>query len=377
LIVLGTTLVMLKGLDGAHLRSARAQATQLALAQAKEALVARAVFDAERPGSLPCPDLATSNPAFPNVPNDGIADALAGNHCPAYVGRLPWRTLGLPDLRDADGERLWYALSRGLRDDDSAQPVNSDTPGLLSVDGLGDLAAVVFSAGPPLAAQQGRPSNSVADYLDGDNAASDVNFAAGPPTPLLNDTLLPVSRTELMRAVEKRVAGEALKCLQEYAALSAGRYPWAAGLAQSPGSALADEEGLTFGRLPELLTATASHASMSAAWPGGCAVGSAWWKNNWRELVFYAVAPAYAPSASAHGSCSLAACLTVHAAAASSSARVMVLVAGAGANGQDRSVKNLVENYLEQENSTPGDLLFSAVATPIGASFNDVVAFQR
>ncbi len=27
------------------------------------------------------------------------------------LGRLPWKTLGLPDLRDAFGERLWYAVS--------------------------------------------------------------------------------------------------------------------------------------------------------------------------------------------------------------------------------------------------------------------------
>jgi hypothetical protein len=31
------------------------------------------------------------------------------------LGRLPWKTLGLPDLRDGDGERLWYAVSSATR----------------------------------------------------------------------------------------------------------------------------------------------------------------------------------------------------------------------------------------------------------------------
>jgi hypothetical protein len=58
------------------------------------------------PGYLPCPDLD----------DDGWAEAtcgsLSGDSGQAQrLGRLPWKTLGLPDLRDGDGERLWYAVS--------------------------------------------------------------------------------------------------------------------------------------------------------------------------------------------------------------------------------------------------------------------------
>ena len=53
---------------------------------------------ASRLGDLPCPDRD----------DDGDADAVPGCDTAALaLGRLPWKTLGLPDLRDGDGERLW------------------------------------------------------------------------------------------------------------------------------------------------------------------------------------------------------------------------------------------------------------------------------
>lgn len=81
-------------------RIERERKTTAALALAKQALIGRAAADASLPGSLPCPDLKT-NIAGINVPDDGIADLFAGQNCPGYVGRLPWRTLGLPDLWQA------------------------------------------------------------------------------------------------------------------------------------------------------------------------------------------------------------------------------------------------------------------------------------
>ena len=34
----------------------------------------------------------------------------------AKIGRLPWKTLGVPPLMDADGELLWYSVSSRFRD---------------------------------------------------------------------------------------------------------------------------------------------------------------------------------------------------------------------------------------------------------------------
>ena len=54
----------------------------LALAKAKEALIAYAVTDNDRPGSLPCPDLATDNAGIRNYPGDGKTDMFTVNQYP-------------------------------------------------------------------------------------------------------------------------------------------------------------------------------------------------------------------------------------------------------------------------------------------------------
>ena len=116
------------------------------LARAKEALIARAVTDANRPGSLPCPDLITNDGGLSNFPGDGKADMFTLTQCPSYVGWLPWVTLDLPELSDDTGTRLWYALSPELRDDDSAQPINSDRALAQQLDGAADIAAVIIAS---------------------------------------------------------------------------------------------------------------------------------------------------------------------------------------------------------------------------------------
>lgn len=225
-------------LASASSKNARDSATADALAQAKAALIGRAVIDLARPGSLPCPD----------IDNDGSADSVgapascpapyhAGAQCPSYIGRLPWRTLGIPDLRDGTGERLWYALSCSLRDFASAQPVNSSSAGLLSVGAQGSIAAVIIAPGSPLAGQAGRPGNSAADYLEGRNADAIANdFEDAQPSAVFNDRLLSVSRDELFAKVSPRIVAEIAGRLQpvpiaqpllDYSAAHGGLFPWA------------------------------------------------------------------------------------------------------------------------------------------------------
>jgi hypothetical protein len=98
------------GLAGALATRDRDLATEHALAQAREALVAyaaqRPLDEGVGPGRLPCPD----------ADDDGWAEATCGSLSgdsgqASRLGRLPWKTLGLADLRDGEGERLWYAVS--------------------------------------------------------------------------------------------------------------------------------------------------------------------------------------------------------------------------------------------------------------------------
>lgn len=175
------------------------------LAEAKAVLIGRAIMDSNRPGSLPCPD----------ADDNGSADLFAGNRCPNYIGRFPWRTLGIPALQDGNGEALWYTLSTNYRDHSAVMPLNSAVAGLLSVDAKNDVVAIIFSVGVSLAGQTGRPSNKHVDYLEGENADLDTVFSAI-QSPLQNDRLLVITRTELMQPVEKRVLGEAANALHKY-----------------------------------------------------------------------------------------------------------------------------------------------------------------
>lgn len=210
-----------------RLQQSESEARQLQLA--RDALLARALTDDNRPGSLPCPDLLTDDAGLRNYPDDGKADNLTRNRCPSDLGRLPWATLALPPLRDRHDQRLWYAVAPGLYDDDNAEPINSDTPTGLSHAGQNQLAALLIAPGPALPGQH-RPSSRPTDYLEDGGG---------------NDRVLAISRNELMAAVETRIANQVQTCLLRHA--RGNDYPWPAPLAVSDGRGLA---GSRFGRVP-------------------------------------------------------------------------------------------------------------------------------
>ena len=197
LFFLGGMSWLLAGMSTTSAQIHRDRITTAAMSEAKAALIGRAAQDAHRPGSLTCPD----------TDDDGIANQVGGN-CDAYLGRLPWKTLDLPDLRDGQGERLWYALTPELRDNPAAEPINSLTPLSLSIDGAGNIAALLFSAGPPLASQSGRPSNNAADFLDGSNGDGDSAYISGVTSPVFNDKVLVITRDDIFRVANLRVLAE-------------------------------------------------------------------------------------------------------------------------------------------------------------------------
>lgn len=273
-------------------RIERERKTTAALALAKQALIGRAASDASLPGSLPCPDLKT-NIAGTNVPDDGIADLFAGTNCPGYIGRLPWRTLGLPDLRDADGERLWYALSPNFRDYASHVIINDSTAGTLSVAGNApatNIAAIVFAAGAPLAGQARGSSaerNNVVNFLDGANASGGPKFVSLAATGTFNDRLAVITVADLMAVVEKRIANEITVLLNKFFL--------ATPVLPTPAS-LSDATCLPTGEpslcLPSGSTATGllpRNLLPGKGWPG--VTFPAWFDSNWRTSVSYAAAP--------------------------------------------------------------------------------------
>lgn len=265
------------------------EVTANVLVQAREALIGWRLNDTSRPGVLPCPD----------TNNDGNAEATSGNECPSYIGRLPWKSLGLPELRDGSGELLWYALSRNFRNDASAEPVNTDTKGSLTVHSEStaatlttEAAAIVFAPGTALSSQDRSsttsmscpaPSGTIARNLCADNYLENIGAArnasnTGPfitaqSTASFNDRLLVISAADVMIPVEMRAAREIIGLLRSYKTLSASGcncYPWADfydGISNS---------GRYEGRVP-LLGATPSNWSSLGISIAPWLINNRWW----------------------------------------------------------------------------------------------------
>jgi hypothetical protein len=287
--------VMTLGMFGAFLTFASPAATSTGLDRvtqesfqlAREALIWRAAQEVNRPGSLPCPD----------TNNDGQAELFVGTACPNYIGRLPWRTLGLPDLRDGTGERLWYALSPAMRDKyTGAPPLNSTTAGNIVVTGTvpaDDVAAIVIAPGAALAGQD-RASNpdNAAFYLEGDNADGGNDYVTGVESATFNDHIAVIKRAQLFHAVEWRIANEVRATLAAYYG-SNGYFPFA----NDPTSGGFDcTEGQLSGRVPNPNSAggTAIACTGHANWDGGLGRALPTWffENDWHLLTYYALAPA-------------------------------------------------------------------------------------
>lgn len=107
----------------------RDKITAAALAQAKEALIGYAAGVSNlaaggRPGDLPCPDTNDSGST-----GSSCGDAAGTTGQTLRIGRLPWKSLGLPDLRDGDGERLWYAVSNNFKFNNRTSCILPGQPG--------------------------------------------------------------------------------------------------------------------------------------------------------------------------------------------------------------------------------------------------------
>jgi len=296
LLLVGIAAVLINSLTAAGAKNARQAKTSAALAQAKDALLGYAASDLNRPGELPCPDFD----------NDGmitLAD-YSGSNCQSLIGRLPWKTLGLPDLRDGSGEHLWYAISDTFHANGSAV-INSNTKGTLLVYGPDGLTlqtqagysavAVIFSPGSPLASQTRNTAaqqNDAANYLDiansRNNASASGPFIAGTQSATFNDQLLLITTQDLIPLLEERVAGEVKKALTDYYT-AYGYYPWADDIL-----AITDyhaNDGLNRGWLPDYAYTTSTPHDWLAGSP------PQWFfDNQWYTLIYYSVAGSLQPA---------------------------------------------------------------------------------
>lgn len=273
---LGAAAYLLKSLNVANLQARQNIKTYKTLGDAKEALIAWAISHENRPGQMP----------FPDRNNDGNYDGSSDCNSPVssfsyafLLGQLPIYgqtnpcispQVGIGDnFHDAQGNRLWYAVSRNLvhkYDAPSADPIINpsiintpvypwlrvlDRNGLLISDRV---AAVIIAPGNPIGAQN--RSSGIADpseFLDtfqiGATTYSNANYdipsedfiigqdsrnVADADTTYVkpyffNDLLVFITIDELMSALNNRVASEASLLLNQYKVKN-GRYPYAANL---------------------------------------------------------------------------------------------------------------------------------------------------
>ena len=447
IIIIGSAAFLVSALSLSGQQIERDKITADALAQAKEALIGYAVrvkissstlANQPRPGDLPCPD----------TDNNGISGDTTYTTCDLQsqrIGRLPWKTLGLPDLRDSSGERLWYAVSNNFKNNTRTSLLNSDTPGTITIrssDGnvindasLGNGAvAVIIAPGKVLqrqlaASPQNRsctigvdcdalevcttspptltPKCDPNNYLDntpiGINAEDNAGFSDNSSTDgfiqgivkdssgkiIINDQFLIVTQENIMSAVQKRVAGEVKKCLDDYATSNNNRYPWAVPLNDPT---YHDNTNQLFGRIPDNLSSSQTSCgssptlcSSSGTWGAACNTHisntpSTWW-TNWKDMVFYGLSSAYKvlnqPSAAAICS-AMTPCLSVNPPSSVADKKYVVIVAGRALTTQLPRISSNPATFLEggNQNATQiGDYTFTQGAA--SSTFNDAVVYQQ
>ena len=247
IILAGASVVLGKLNSRAQTQLDQQLRTAQALSAAKAALLAYAVTypdnygDRWGPGYLPCPD--TDNDGTPDPdPDDLYASSILRDCGADAIGRLPEsittdvddvvdpleeeEVFGATGLRDAAGERLWYAVSDDFHHDpnDPAGPsaLNSETLGALILDGVSaadeKVVALIFAPGSELESQDRESDpNSVANYLEGDNASvGDQSFVSTNASIDFNDRVIAITHADLMTAVEKRVMAELSGALEDY-----------------------------------------------------------------------------------------------------------------------------------------------------------------
>jgi hypothetical protein len=242
IIMVGAAAFLLNRLNNSSLQAQRNKVTADALAQAKDALIAYAVtYSDTHPGYaygyLPCPDSNASN-------GEGSSTFNCSSHDVSAIGRLPWRTLDLPPLRDGNGECLWYAVSGNYKN--SFYPtytlMNWDNYGFFQIYAAPTnvpltgstqdtyAVAVVFSPGVALSGQnRSDPSTppvapvcggnyTTSNYLDHDTINSVTYNNATPSATAnaistfinagasanFNDQIIYITSSDIFNAVKKR-----------------------------------------------------------------------------------------------------------------------------------------------------------------------------
>ncbi len=247
-LILTASTFMIARFDNRSIEIERDKKTAAALAEAKQALIAYSQNEffkkpcsagkkCARPGDLPCPALDNSGKSEPSC---GDEEGSSGQD--KRLGLFPWKTLGVGDLRDGYGERLWYAVSNNYKNNTKKIPLNIDTLGTISLrDASGKiiydgsksngLAALLISAGPPIKSQKREMVTQldVNNYLDTFSIESNAGFIDGTNNGfikgpifdledrvIVNDKFLEIKTADINTAIIKVILLEAKNELLNY-----------------------------------------------------------------------------------------------------------------------------------------------------------------
>ena len=294
IIGLAVIAYLLHALDPQRLRLEQDKKTTQTLNEAKQALIAWSVSHQLHPGQMPFPDRNKDVNGVSTV-YDGKSDCLPPNYVNSstmvygysvLLGQLPVYGQTFPcldpkigigdDFKDADGNKLWYAVSRNLVHKYETYPVVYDASGnvtndyainpsvvnfptypwLKVVDANGNVlsdkvAAVIISPGRPIGAQNRSATANPSEFLDSITESATVYsnanyllpnqvFIMGQDSKTVttsdprfsqpynfSDKLVYITIDELIDALNRRAASEASRYLNQYQA-KALQFPYAA-----------------------------------------------------------------------------------------------------------------------------------------------------
>jgi len=315
LIGMATALFVYGMVDTNTLAVRRDKVTAAAFANVKRALIGWSVqrtssnvLEDARPGELPCPDMD----------NNGAED---GTCVAGAIGRVPWKTLGIPEPKDGEGESLWYTIAGPFRIRlVNNNPINSDTRGNLTVyrDSMAstittEAVAVLFAPGAVRGTQNRNPvatalcpttgttiarNRCAENYLETvagvNNASTNGPFISAPDSGTFNDRVMVITTADLMPVVEQRVAREVRTALQAYKTNSnCGCYPPKSGCGCYPWSDISDgtsETDENRGRVP-IIAGPENWGSGTIPYLPGRDTGTNGWfvDNDWRLVIYYAI----------------------------------------------------------------------------------------
>lgn len=357
LVLVAASYTLLKRLNQTPSELGQSADTAAVLGQAKAALMGYALKSQARPGRLPCPD--SNNPGTPTS-----GDSNSG--CAGYTTyRLPWRTLGLPDLRDSSGERLWYVVDPLF---DGSSAINSETVPTLTIDGGATrYAAILIAPGKSLQGQSraGGQQGNILRYLEADNANSDAFFVTASGGDF-NDQLIGITRDELMQAVERRVLKEVSNSLNTY--FSENNYfpnPAPAGTGACDSTIMAGMVPTTINN-PSCITQTNWNAPLKTA------TLPTWFQpNNWDEVIWYVVSTDCVEGAS---NCVVTNLLKVEDPPGTSSVQALLIAGGPALPGLSQNNRSPVagdDDLLDSIENRNDDAVFEIL--PINATSNDQI----